>query len=261
MYVLSLLKASGTQLKGSYYLAQESERRIIMFIAGMILLSMIPFAYAKWRRNREFKTIRNEIMSMTDGKDLGFTRKRYSKNRQFIVYVLPVLFILINAFSYLPFTKNTEDWNPYFVSVMGFYMLIVFVKDCLASNKEAVIYLEDILNEEELLKYSNDNLNYTLYFVGRNEKSYPIKKDKIKTFIKEDNLKKIEVLPLPILDLQDLVKNSIDEEVKKEAEEALHIANELFDKSKERKDAFKKDFARMNQKSLIRTALEEMRKY
>lgn len=67
-------------------------------------------------------------------------------------------------------------------------------------------------------------------------------------------------LPLPILELQELVETSVDEDMKKEAQEALDIANQLFEDSKKRKDDFAKDFLRMKQKSTIDTALQEMRK-
>lgn len=318
----------------------------------MILLSMIPLGYVSLKRSREFKKIRNEIMSMTGGTDIGFTPERYSENRDaFTSYALPVFFVILTIFMALPFGKSMEDIIPINMYAVAFYMAVALLHDLFNFKKETVVYLQDILTEEHLesLRKLRTGLNYgyILYFLDNNEEGTPIKKKyikelssipilysrkkniteyfevledmknslsvgeykakkeelekrrleldnkmneavdwvfvalgkkdspedekkklsesqfKLKKFLKEDeeNSKEIELLPTPILELQELVKNSVDEEVKKEAEEALRVANELFDKSKERKESSKKEFVRMNQKSIIRTALDEMHKY
>lgn len=73
--------------------------------------------------------------------------------------------------------------------------------------------------------------------------------------------KKGMFLPAPILELQEVIKNSVDEDIKKQAEEALDVLNQLFEESKKRKNESSKEFIRMKQKAVIDTAWKEINKY
>jgi len=315
----------------------------------MLLFSIIPFGYARWKRNREFNQIRKEIRKLSTGEDFKFTRQRYRENRDvFNAYVFPVFFILLNGFTSLPFGKGLDEMNPVVSGVIGIYLFLVLAKDILTHKKETVIFLEDLVSEDELKHFREKreslNYGYALYFVGTNETAYPIKKEaiphlanvsricteennlkehvntlknmknslstddffkkmeelearryelskesdealdwifiamgkkdspkvkaekqlaserKLKSFLEETEDEDLGLIPVPILELQELVKASVDEDIKKEAEEALAQANQLFEESKKRNADFAKDFLRMKQKSTIKTALQEMRK-
>ena len=73
--------------------------------------------------------------------------------------------------------------------------------------------------------------------------------------------KKGMFLPAPILELQEVIRNSVDEDIKKQAEEALDVLNQLFEESKKRKNESSKEFIRMKQKAVIDTAWKEINKY
>jgi len=85
-------------------------------------------------------------------------------------------------------------------------------------------------------------------------------KKNVNQLLNEDTIETV-ALPVPILELQEIIETSIDEDVKKEAQEALDLANKLFNESKKRKEDSQKDFVRMKQQAVIKTALQEMHKY
>lgn len=170
--------------------------------------------------------------------------KDYLKELNQIPYIVLELRKLEESLSYLKKTKQS------------------FSESDFESKKEKLT--KGLVKFRELLQ---SGIHSTLIAIGKEKTLEQEKQENLYSeilmneMLEEKKEKPSYFLPAPILELQHVIETSIDENVKKEAQDALDIANKLFYESKKRKEDFQKEFVRMNQKAVIDTALQEMHKY
>lgn len=243
-------------------------KNAIILMSGLTLIHLFVILRDFFKRNEDVKIDLHDVLSdsdldyMANKNDTLETKlflHKLSKNRN------ERSLLLIQNKEYL---KELVMISPIIRELRKIEEALTFLKKI----KEMLSESEYESKKEKLTTHLKDyremlqtGIHSTLVAIGKEKTVEQEKQEELylkknmNQLLNEDAIETV-ALPVPILELQELVKTSVDEDMKKEAQEALDLANQLFEDSKRRNEDSAKEFVRMKQQAVIDTALQEMRK-
>lgn len=241
----------------------------IVIMSGIVIIHLIVMVKEFFKRNEEPKIDLYDVVSRSD---LGYmTRKNETletsvflhkmnkvrnENSLLLIQNKEYLKNLVYLPSIIEELDKIEEGLSFLKKIKG-----MFSHSDYTSKQEQL--KEGLKDFRDLL---HRGIHSTLVAIGKEKTVEQEKEEELSSkknlnqLLKEEEPETI-ALPVPILELQALVETSVDEDIKKKAQEALALANQLFEESKKRNEESAKDFVRMKQQAVIDAALQEMQKY